>query len=262
MNMLRREIAPLSEEMWQAVDDEVRDTLGTLLTARRVVDFSGPHGYGTSSVGVGRLASQSEQDGVSVGIRRLQPMVEVRVEFELSRQELDNMFRGAKDVDLGAATEAAKRLASFEERLIYEGFEQGGVPSLVKASEHSTVSLGEEPHAYVQAVGEALKLLSLAGIGGPFTLVLGVEGYQNLASDVGPYSSLQRIRRLIDGPVLQSAHLQGGLLVSTRGGDFQLDVGQDVSVGYKSHTATTVSLFLLETLTFRVFNADAVVRFA
>lgn len=260
MNLLRREIAPLSDEMWQTVDDEVRDTLGTLLTARRVVDFAGPHGFGMSSVGVGRLTGQSETDGVSVGIRRVQPMVEVRVDFELSRAELDNAFRGAKDVDVGPATEAAKRLAAFEERLVYEGFEPGGVPGLIRATEHASVSLGSEPHAYVQAVGEALKMFSLGGISGSFALVLGVEAYQNLASDVGPYSSLQRIRRLIDGPVLQSVHLEGGLLVSSRGGDFQLDVGQDISVGYKSHTAATVSLFLLETLTFRVFGSDAVIR--
>jgi uncharacterized linocin/CFP29 family protein len=44
-----------------------------------------------------------------------------------------------------------------------------------------------------------------------------------------------------------------------RGGDFELTVGEDFSIGYLSHTAATVRLYLQETLTFRVLTAEAAV---
>jgi uncharacterized linocin/CFP29 family protein len=105
-----------------------------------------------------------------------------------------------------------------------------------------------------------MQLLVAAGVSGPYALVLDPETYRLLASDVGAYPSRQRVEKLIEGPILQSQELEGGLLVSLRGGDFQMDVGQDVAVGYATHTTERVHLFLLETLTFRVVEAEAAVR--
>ena len=48
-------------------------------------------------------------------------------------------------------------------------------------------------------------------------------------------------------------------MVSLRGEDFELMVGQDLSIGYTSHDATTVTLFLEESLTFRAAGPEAAV---
>ena len=48
-------------------------------------------------------------------------------------------------------------------------------------------------------------------------------------------------------------------MLSLRGGDFVMDVGQDTSMGYLSHDADNVTLYLEESLTFRVLEPDAVV---
>jgi Encapsulating protein for peroxidase len=45
--------------------------------------------------------------------------------------------------------------------------------------------------------------------------------------------------------------------LSTRGGDFDLQPGTDVAIGYLSHDADTVHLYLQETLTFLVYTAEA-----
>jgi uncharacterized linocin/CFP29 family protein len=45
--------------------------------------------------------------------------------------------------------------------------------------------------------------------------------------------------------------------MSLRGGDFELTVGQDFSVGYLDHTSTSVLLYLQETFTFRVLTPQA-----
>jgi uncharacterized linocin/CFP29 family protein len=42
-----------------------------------------------------------------------------------------------------------------------------------------------------------------------------------------------------------------------RGGDFVLDCGQDLSIGYLSHDAENVHLYLEESISFRVIEPDA-----
>ena len=53
--------------------------------------------------------------------------------------------------------------------------------------------------------------------------------------------------------------LSGALVISLRGGDFKLTVGQDASIGYLSHDSEKVRLYLEETLTFRSLTPEAVV---
>src|SRR4051794_29619941 len=102
MNDLLREHAPISSEAWKEIDDEARRTLKVLLAARRLVDFNGPRGWGKSAVSLGRTEKLSPplQEGVSSKIRRVLPLVELRIPFEISREELESIGRGASDADL------------------------------------------------------------------------------------------------------------------------------------------------------------------
>jgi uncharacterized linocin/CFP29 family protein len=53
--------------------------------------------------------------------------------------------------------------------------------------------------------------------------------------------------------------VQGGIVLSLRGGDFLLDCGQDLSIGYVDHDADLVRLYIEESFTFRVLEPDAAV---
>ena len=53
--------------------------------------------------------------------------------------------------------------------------------------------------------------------------------------------------------------LDGAVVMSKRGGDFILSVGQDFSIGYTSHDAELVTLYLEESFSFRVTEPDAAV---
>jgi uncharacterized linocin/CFP29 family protein len=53
--------------------------------------------------------------------------------------------------------------------------------------------------------------------------------------------------------------VQCGAVLSLRGGDFVLDVGEDLSIGYVSHDADAVQLYMEESFTFRVIEPDAAV---
>ena len=73
------------------------------------------------------------------------------------------------------------------------------------------------------------------------------------------YPIAKHLEKLVDSEVVWSQALEGGAVVTTRGGDFELDLGQDISIGYLAHDAQTVTLYLQETLTFQMQTAEAVV---
>ena len=54
MDHLRRELAPISEAGWAAIDAEAKARLTTHLAARKLVDFVGPHGWSYSASNLGR----------------------------------------------------------------------------------------------------------------------------------------------------------------------------------------------------------------
>src|SRR5688572_33494372 len=91
MSPLLRDLAPISAEAWGMIEEEAKRTLKLKLAARKLVDFNGPLGYEASAVGTGRIARLDEPpaERVEASVRKVQPLVELRVPFELSREELD-----------------------------------------------------------------------------------------------------------------------------------------------------------------------------
>jgi uncharacterized linocin/CFP29 family protein len=75
-------------------------------------------------------------------------------------------------------------------------------------------------------------------------------------SDHG-YPIHEHIARVIDGEIVWAPAIDGAFLLSTRGGDFELRIGQDLSIGYLSHDADSVRLYFEETLTFLAFTSEA-----
>ncbi|MGA9606987.1 MAG: family 1 encapsulin nanocompartment shell protein, partial [Rouxiella badensis] len=117
-----------------------------------------------------------------------------------------------------------------------------------------------ESSGYPAVVAQAVNHLRLAGVNGPYHLVLGDEAYTAITGgNEDGYPVLQHLRSLIDGDVVWAPAIEGGLLLSTRGGDFSMDVGQDISIGYLNHTATDVELYLEETFTFRLLTSEAAI---
>ena len=70
---------------------------------------------------------------------------------------------------------------------------------------------------------------------------------------------LAHVQRLVDGPIVWAPAVDGAIVMSLRGGDFELVVGQDFSIGYLAHTEETVDLYIQESFTFRVLADEAAV---
>ena len=93
--------------------------------------------------------------------------------------------------------------------------------------------------------------------------MLGADAYTALTetSDNG-YPVLEHVKKLVKDEIIWAPAIAGAFVLTTRGGDFDLHIGQDVSIGYLSHTDSIVRLYLQETLTFLLLTAEAAVALA
>lgn len=263
MNYLLRDLAPIPKAAWSEIDDEARGVLKLTLAGRKLVDFSGPLGWPTSAIDIGRTQALSAtiEDGVEQQLRKVQPMLELRATFELKRSELEAIRRGAKDADLEPVTDAAQKIAMAEEKVIFSGYDAGQVTGIADAADAATMTLSEDYEEYPKAVAGAISTLRLAGVEGPYAIALGPRCYKGLTETTGSggYRVYDHVVKLLDGPAIWAPAIDGAVVLSTRGGDFELLVGQDFSIGYLDHTTDAVRLYLQESLTFRVHTPEAAV---
>jgi uncharacterized linocin/CFP29 family protein len=263
MDLLKRRHAPLTDEAWEQVDDEARRVLKLHLAGRKVVDFSGPHGWKLGAINTGRLKpiGQGAVDGVSRALRAVQPLVEIRAPFSMKIAELDDASRGADDLDLDPVITVAERVARTEDTAVFHGFKDGQITGIVEASPHKPIAVNgilEWPRAVVAA----LESLRAAGMNGPYALALGLQAYDELDADSeAGYPLRRRVQESFpDVSLVWAPSVQGGaVLLTTRGGDYELTVGQDLSIGYAAHDHAEVELFLTESFTFRVLEEKAAV---
>jgi uncharacterized linocin/CFP29 family protein len=261
-HLLRRH-APISEETWRDIEEEARQRLTPALAARKLVDFSGPHGWEFSATSLGRTRplDQAPVDGVTAAQRRVLPAVELRAPFVLSRDELRDADRGAEDVDYEPLDAAARRIATAENRAVFHGWAAAGITGIAEASPHDAIPLGEDCELYPRHVAGAVETLLRSGIDGPYGIALGPAAYTNVleTGEHGGYPLLDHLRTILGGPLVWAPGVDGAVVVSLRGGDFLFAAGDDLSVGYDSHDADEVALYLVESFTFRAVTPEAAV---
>ena len=192
--------------------------------------------------------------------RTAQPVVELRVPFTLSRRDIDDVERGAQDPDWQPVKDAARDMAFAEDRAVFEGYRAAGIAGMRAASSNPALELPADARQYPDVITEALASLRLAGVEGPYALVLSASAYAAVleTSDHG-YPIREHLGRLVDGPQLWAPAIEGAFLASTRGGDYELFLSQDLSIGYESHDAESVRLYFTEAFTFLVHTAEAIV---
>jgi len=259
MNNLHRELAPISDAAWSQIEEETSRTIKRYLAGRRIVDVEGPDGMALSAVGTGHLRNLAAPgDGILARQREVKPLVELRVPFELDRQQIDDVERGANDSDWQPAKDAARLLAFAEDRAIFEGYAAAGIGGIREGTSNPVLTLPPDVRAYPDVIAEALGQLRLEGVNGPYSVVLGADAYIALSesSDHG-YPVMRHIKELVDGEIIWAPAISGAFVVTTRGGDFGLYIGEDVSIGYLNHDDKTVRLYLQETFTFLLLTTEA-----
>lgn len=260
---LLRDQAPLTSGGWALLDEEARERLVAALAARRLVDFSGPHGWEHSATNLGRIEPVADApcEGVTALRRRVLPLAELRAPFDVSREELRAGDRGAEDIDLAALDVAARNMAVAENTAVFHGWAQAGMEGITEVSPHQPVPRAEDFEDYPSHVAKAVELLLRSGIAGPYGLALGTEDYTAVieSAEHGGYPLFDHLRKILGGPIVWSPGVRGAVVLSQRGGDFLFDCGQDLAVGYDHHDAEAVHLYLEESFSFRVATPEAAV---
>ncbi len=261
MNHLLRGLAPISDESWELLDQEARERLHGALGARRLVDFNGPSGWKLSAVNLGRTEdAPAPGAGVVAKRRRVQPLAELRADFTVAIAELFDNDRGALDADLAGLDEAAHRIAVCENAAVFHGWEAAGIAGVAAASSFDPAPLGTAAEGYPRAVAKAVEGLREEGVSGPYGLALGPAEWTAVleTAEHGGYPLLDHLAKILDGgPIVWTPGVEGGVVVSLRGGDFLFESGQDLAIGYSHHDADQVHLYLQESFTLVVATPEA-----
>jgi len=264
MNNLHRELAPISDAAWAQIEAETSRPLKRYIAGRRVVDLRGPSGTGLSAVGTGHLnVIAAPAKGIVAKQREVKALVELRVPVELNRQTVDDVERGANDSDWQPAKDAARQMAFAEDGAIFEGYAAAGIQGIRQGTSNPKMTLPSDVREYPEAIAQGLSRLRLVGVNGPYAVLLGADAYTALSetSDHG-YPVLEHVKRLVKDQIIWAPAIAGAFVLTTRGGDFELHIGQDVSIGYSNHDDSVVRLYLQETFTFLLLTSEAAVALA
>ncbi|MFW5787090.1 MAG: family 1 encapsulin nanocompartment shell protein [Halanaerobiales bacterium] len=263
MDILNRSLAPIPQEAWDFIDEEAREILTMYLNGRKAVDFAGPKGIDFGVVNTGRVNALENEDvdGVDYSKRVVLPLVEVRVPFKLDKKEIESLARGAVDVETEPLIEAARKVSKAEDSAIFYGLDEANIKGIISTSEMPEKKLGRDKNKLVSTIVSAINDMNDEGVDGPFNLMLGSELY-NLVYELDDkgYPLINKLSNVIGGEIVNVPTLgEEGVLMSTRGDDFELIVGQDISVGYNGQQGDELEFFFFETFTFRVNSPEAAV---
>jgi uncharacterized linocin/CFP29 family protein len=259
---LLRHLAPISDEAWKVIEDDVRPRLEVYLAARKLVDFRGPMSWEHSATSLGRVREiEGPSPDMTAAQRLVLPLVEVRAELSLSRRELDNVERGARDISLDSLDTAARNFAIAENQAIFHGYQAAAITGIIEASSHDPITLDADLNRHPGLVARAVDVLRTAGIRGPYGLAIAPDIYTAIVetTEHGGYPLFQHLRDILAGPLVWAPGIECGVVISQRGGDFLFESGQDISIGFSGYDADDVNLYLEESYTFRVIEPAAAV---
>ncbi len=261
MDNLHRKLAPISSAAWGQIDDEARRTFITRIAGRRVVDVPDPGGSELSAITSGHVEEiNSPAPGVQARRRKVQPLVELRAPFTVTRSAVDDVERGAQDSDWQPVKDAVEALALAEDTLVFAGSQEAAVTGIIASSSNARIQLPSEATELPAAVAQALTALRIAGVQGPHALLLSSELYTAASETVDQgYPVFEHLKRQLgeDGKIVFAPSIKGAIVVTLRGGDYTLTLGEDVAIGYLSHDAGNIYLYAQESATFYVNTSEA-----
>jgi uncharacterized linocin/CFP29 family protein len=269
MDILKRELAPIPAEAWTEIDAQASRSLTALLSARKVVDVTEPMGTNFPGVPEGRLEypKQQPKGGLNYGIHKVHHLVETRIPFDLDIKEMDNVVLGAKDVDLSNLEEAARKIALFEESVVYHGLPQANIKGLKTCTGGECLTIGNTPEKLLETIAEGITGMTARSVEGPYAFVVGPKLWSLMSAHFQGYPVKMQAENILGGQVVLSPYLSGDFqdeayLVSTRGEDLELVLGQDLAIGYEKSTSDAVTLYIMESFTFRILEPAAVLHYS
>lgn len=260
MDFLKRELAPITANGWKEIEERATAVLSKELSARKFVRVTGPLGREVTSITTGRMDVKTKDD-IKYGVYKVQPLTESRICFPLSRWELDNIERGAKDVDYSSLDDGVRKAAKFEEEAIFKGLEEGQIEGIYKSSSYDTLDFGKTADETLKAIFEGILKLDAAFAKKPYVLVVSNEKWYYLNTIVKEYSLPGKLEKILGQKIIVSKSIDGAILLPYDDENIELIIGEDYALGYQNHNESVVELFITESFTFRVLDPALIVLF-
>ncbi|WP_130890326.1 bacteriocin family protein [Fusobacterium varium] len=260
MDFLKRELAPITANGWKEIEERATAVLSKELSARKFIRVTGPLGRDITSVTTGRMDVKTKDD-IKYGVYKIQPLTESRICFPLSRWELDNIERGAKDVDYSSLDDGVRKAAKFEEEAIFKGLEDGQIDGIYKSSSYETLDFGKTADETLKAIFDGILKLDAAFAKKPYVLVVSNEKWYYLNTIVKEYSLPEKLEKILGQKIVVSKSIDGAILLPFDDENIELVIGEDYAIGYQNHNESVVELFVTESFTFRVLDPALIVLF-
>lgn len=249
---LFREDAPFGEDVWSKLDSVMVSAAKSRLSGRRLLDIEGPYGYSLKSV---PLHDEPVADAdASVMCSRSLPVPLIETRFTLGARDLATFEETGFALDTGAVAMAAQAAAAAEDRLVFEGSKNLGIPGLMTADGVGSVKMGnwQEPGAAAADVTGAIDTLDQAGFHGPYLLALTPSLY-NMLYRLLPHgfrTELQHIEGILGTTVIKAPGIKkGGVLLASGRQYASIVIGQDMTIGFVGPEDSGLGFKITESLT-------------
>ena len=193
-------------------------------------------------------------------MRDVAPILELRTPFALARSELDAVDRGSKSPDLSRLVDAARKAALAEDGAVFYGFGPARIDGIASSSPHAPIPLDADYEEFPVPSPERWRCCG-RGRRWPVRprsrtpLLRGCD--RDHAKGWLPGA---RAASVDHGRTDRGAQaVDGSVVVSLRGGDFELTLGEDFAIGFATADAELVQLYLEESLAFRAHSPEAAV---
>jgi uncharacterized linocin/CFP29 family protein len=263
MEWLRRSAAPLSDKAWKEIDSIAGSMFKQTVVARRIVDFDGPRGWNHVATQLGTFKPVHTPQNTSK-VQFLAPdvmlLTELRADFTIPWADIDIFERVGPTLESKSIEEAAREMALGEDALVFYGGSTN--PGILSGRDTPRIALSDwtQSGRLVADFLAAVEKLDSLGVRGPYEAVLSPHHYYSYLRQTGEggvYPAAKQLGIVIE-KVYNSPAVEGGVLFSTRGGDFLITVGGDFIVGYRSHDETDIHLFCVETIAAQLLTPEAV----
>ena len=274
---LQRDQAPFGSAEWAAIDQAVVRTAQSVLVGRRFINLVGPFGPGVEALpndvltggGGGRidLLGNAEDEQLTIGSRRFLPLPLLYKDFWIHWRDLESSRVLGVPLGTGKAAAASAATAQTEDRLIFDGEPDLGLPGLrtVAGRQELPMANWNSMGAAFSDVVEGVRVLTQAGFTGPYALAVSPRLYADLNRifDATGVLELEQVEKLARRGVYATAVLPepGALLVDSGAQNMDIALGLDLSTAYVESSNLNHHLRVMESLVLRIRRPGAIVTF-
>lgn len=224
-----------ADEVFPKIDEIVITTAKSQLSGRRLLDIEGPYGLALKSVPMPDVSVGEVEVNLAAGGMLLVPLIETT--FTIGTRDLATFESTGFALDTQSIAMAAMRAASAEDKLIFEGNDELGVPGLLRAKGVQSVDIGnwEEVGTAANDVIKALNTLDAAGFHGPYLLALSPDLHNMLFRlyPQGYQVEMQHIESIVGSKVIKAPGIEKGGVLLASGKQFaSIIIGQDMITGF------------------------------